>query len=149
MGVFGFEQTDVLWLLKFVTVEVYFHSLRSSGFVVSRVLFPSATSSQIQISRGDVAMDSPIVVVHRRPSTSARVSQSDFRISWLLRQNRVERLHRDEDVRGDVRLRGSTRVQTRRHRRGGRSLPYQATVSQPADHPAISVLRDRSEEHTS
>ena len=48
----------------------------------------------------------------------------------------------DEDVRGDVRLRGSTRVQTRRHGRGGRSLPYQATVSQPADHPSISVLRD-------
>src|ERR1019366_10411645 len=62
IGVFNFDQTDVLCLLKFVMVEVYFHSLRSSGFVVSLVLFLPATSSQIQISRGDVAMDSPIVL---------------------------------------------------------------------------------------
>jgi len=32
-------------------------------------------------------------------------------------------------------------VQTGRHGRRSRSLPYQATVSQPADHPAFSVRR--------
>src|ERR1019366_2171547 len=62
IGVFNFDQTDVLCSPKFVMVEVYFHSLSSSGLVVSRVSFPSATSSQIQMSRGDVAMDSPIVL---------------------------------------------------------------------------------------
>jgi DNA-binding NtrC family response regulator len=32
-------------------------------------------------------------------------------------------------------------VQTGRHGRRSRGLPYQATVSQPADHPAFSVRR--------
>jgi hypothetical protein len=41
-----------------------------------------------------------------------------------------------------VRGRGSTGVQTGRHGRGSASLPYQAKVSQSADHPAFSVLRD-------
>jgi CheY-like chemotaxis protein len=42
----------------------------------------------------------------------------------------------------NVRGRGSTGVQTGRHGRGSASLPYEATVSQSANHPAFSVLRD-------
>ena len=148
IGVFNFDQTDVLCLLKFVTVEVYFHSLRSSGLVVSRGSFPSATSSQIQMSRGDVAMDSPIVLcIDDRPQAlefrKATLESRGYCVKTASSGSTAMKML-DEDVRGDVRLRGSTRVQTRRHGHGGRSLPYQATVSQPADHPAISVLRDAS-----
>ena len=88
-------------------------------------------------------MDSPIVLcIDDRPQAL------EFRKATLESRGYCVKTassgsHRDKDViRGDVRLRSSTRVQTRRHGRGGHSLPYQATVSQPADHSAFSVLRD-------
>ena len=70
-------------------------------------------------------------VVHRRLSIRLGASQRDSGISRLLRQDRVERLHGREDVGGNVGGRRSSGVQAGRHGRGSRSLPYQATVSQP------------------
>jgi hypothetical protein len=70
-------------------------------------------------------------VVHRRLSTRLGALQSDSGISRLLRQDRVERLHGGEDVGGNVGGHGSSGVQTGRHGRGSRGLPYQATVSRP------------------
>ena len=45
-------------------------------------------------------MDSPTVLCIDQ-STSAGAAQGNSRISWLLRHDSVERLHRDEDVEGN------------------------------------------------
>jgi hypothetical protein len=81
---------------------------------------------QLAVSKRKCAHGLSHSVVHRRRSTNAGASQSGSRISGLVRQARIERLHGDKDAGENVGGCGSTGVRTGRHGRGGHSLPHQA-----------------------
>jgi hypothetical protein len=87
-------------------------------------------------------MDSPtLLCIDDRPQM-LKLRKITLESQGYLRQARVQRLHRDKDVRGNVGRGGSAGVQIGRHRRGSHSMPYEAKASQPADHSALRLLRD-------
>ncbi len=79
---------------------------------VAAGVFVTPSHPNLVTPKGECGHGLSHFVVHRRPSTNVEASQNNSGVTGLLRQARVQRLHRDKDVRGNVGRGGSAGVQT-------------------------------------